>query len=251
MGSFDLRRTMPILAAAMSLATSCALAADLPPAPILDDSDDGPGSGWYLRGDIGGTEMLVHRRTRDLGFESVPAIGRPRVDRGFTLGGGIGYQFGSWLRAEIAIDEHFAASYRGGHLGLGGATGIDRGDFSATTFMANAYLDLPLVSGITPYVGAGIGLSRNRIAGAERWVYGAGGELTGVAALGSHTNTTFVWALMAGVAFDLTSHLKLDLGYRYTRLGDARTRFGDDATPIRVRAIDGHEVRIGARYVFD
>jgi opacity protein-like surface antigen len=34
----------------------------------------------------------------------------------------------------------------------------------------------------------------------------------------------FAWALMAGVAYDLTTHAKLDLGYHYLNLGQGDGR---------------------------
>ena len=63
---------------------------------------------------------------------------------------------------------------------------------------------------------------------------------------------------MAGASFDLTQQLKLDAGYRYTRIseGDA---FGYDAADIafgargvqgRDNGFDVHTVRAGLRYEF-
>ncbi|MGO4704964.1 outer membrane protein [Microvirga sp. 2MCAF38] len=236
---------------AIALGSLRALAADLPPAPSIDEADDEVGSGWYLRGDIGALEQLTPHRGRAFGFGDVGPVARGRVDRNFSAGVGIGYQLSPWFRAEIAVDQRFEASYKAVRFGANVTTAIDRADFSATTFMANAYLDLPIVDGVTPYIGAGLGFGRNRIEGAERWLYGADGVFTGIAALGTRTNTSFIWTLMAGIAFDMTSNLKLDLGYRYTRLGDARSRVGSNASAIRASDIDGHEFRIGARYLFD
>jgi opacity protein-like surface antigen len=35
----------------------------------------------------------------------------------------------------------------------------------------------------------------------------------------NHSRWNFAWALMAGLSFDVTQNLKLDLGYRYLDLG--------------------------------
>jgi opacity protein-like surface antigen len=57
--------------------------------------------------------------------------------------------------------------------------------------------------------------------------------------------------LMAGAAIDITSGLKLDLGYRYVNLGEARTRLDQFGVGTKLKAIDSHEVRVGVRYMID
>jgi opacity protein-like surface antigen len=64
----------------------------------------------------------------------------------------------------------------------------------------------------------------------------------------SQRDTLLAWALMGGVAFDMTSNLKIDLGYRYSRLDGSD--FDGEAT-FRPREVNAHEFRIGARYLFD
>ncbi|WP_112663850.1 outer membrane protein [Microvirga flavescens] len=245
-------RSMKLILAGLTinLVGAYALAADLPPAPVLDEAEDEIGSGWYLRGDIGALAQSIPHKQRTYGFGGVPSVSHARFDRNISAGLGVGYQFSPWFRAEVAVDQRFEASYKGTRFGAG-STAVDRADFYATTVMANAYVDLPVAAGITPYIGAGIGFSRNRIEASERALYGADGAFTGISLLNARTDTSFIWALMAGVAFDITHSIKIDLGYRYTRLGDARSRYGDNAPAIRASDIDGHELRIGARYVFN
>jgi opacity protein-like surface antigen len=56
---------------------------------------------------------------------------------------------------------------------------------------------------------------------------------------------------MGGVAVDVGSGFKIDLGYRYTHLGDARTRIDGPGAGIRTDDLKTHEIRLGARYTID
>jgi opacity protein-like surface antigen len=55
---------------------------------------------------------------------------------------------------------------------------------------------------------------------------------------------------MAGAAFDLGG-FKLDLGYRYIHLGEARTEFDSYGFGTKLKAVDAHEARLGFRYMID
>lgn len=241
--------TFAILGLAMSVAGFPTRAAELPPAPVLDDeADEDFGSGWYLRGDVGVVDQLRAGRGRDPGTVLTPPLARTRFDRDWVLGGGVGYRFSSWFRSDLTVDHRFGAAFKGLRLDSGAA--MDRADFDATAVLVNGYVDLPFWNGITPYLGAGLGVSINRFGSAERLVQQA--SMPGaIVALPSRTQTAFAWALMGGVAIDLTNSLKLDLGYRYTRLGDARTRFDGSEPGIGARDIVAHEIRIGARVMID
>jgi opacity protein-like surface antigen len=241
--------TIVLASLAFGLAVLPAHAVDLPPAPILDEADEAAESGWYLRGDVGAVDQLVTRGGRDFGSAFTPPLVRTRFERDVVIGGGIGYQFSPWFRADVTVDRRFDARIKGTRFASETSHALDRADFDATTLFLNGYVDLALWDGITPYIGAGIGMSRNRLDGAERNLYGP--EVSTVLTLPSRSETALAWTLMGGVAFDLGTNLKLDLGYRYTHLGHARTG-SDGAEPlIRARNISAHEFRIGARYVFD
>jgi opacity protein-like surface antigen len=216
-----------------------AYAVDLPPAPILDDEDETLGSGWYLRGDTGGVDASISRRSRDTNLSSFV---NGKLDQAFMVGIGLGYQFSPWFRADVTVDHRFAASLRGTDLGTGGAYALDRANVDATAVFLNGYVDLPLWIGITPYVGAGIGLSQLRVESHE--LVGISGAMR----LPSQTDTLLAWALMGGVAFDITGNLKVDLGYRYSRLDGGGF---DRNAAFRPRQVNAHEFRIGARYLFE
>ena len=77
----------------------------------------------------------------------------------------------------------------------------DRADFESGTILFNAYADLGSWYGITPYVGAGIGVSGNRFTNISREAFVLGAPV-GAAVLSPRTTYNLAWALMAGVAID-------------------------------------------------
>jgi opacity protein-like surface antigen len=235
---------------ALSAAAPSAYAADLPPAPILDDTDESDGSGWYLRGDIGAMDRILSPGGRDYGSASVPPLVRARFDRVASVGGGVGYRLSPWLRTDVTVDRRFGATFKGTRFGSASAQALDQADFDATTFLVNGYVDLDLWSGITPYLGAGIGVSLNRFDSAKRETGGPTGPIA-IVPLPSRTETALAWALMAGVAVDLNDNLKIDLGYRYAHLGSVGTRTVGAGALIRAKDMSAHEFRIGARYMLD
>ena len=127
--------------------------------------------------------------------------------------------------------------------------------------MANGYVDLGTYVGLTPYVGGGLGytyvdwgiarrhraLRRPDLPG-RRW--SASTEHEG------EQSWRFTYALMAGVAYDVSQNLKLD---RRLPLSPHRRRamFGFDPATIAAGAsgtqgedpgFSSHEVRVGLRY---
>ena len=241
---------LPIFALAV-LALGLPLAAhavDLPPAPILDDDEEALGSGWYLRGDVGGLDQMVSRRSRDRGLDGLSSLVNGKLDRAAIVGAGIGYQFSPWFRTDVTIDHRFEAAFRGARIGGSGAYALDRADFDATTFLVNAYVDLPFWNGITPYLGVGIGASRARFDGYESSVVGPSGAIDMLGFFGAQRNASRL-GLDGRRRVRPHRQFKIDLGYRYSRLdgGD----FDRSTAPVRPRNIGAHEFRVGARYLFD
>ncbi len=106
----------------------------------------------------------------------------------------------------------------------------------------STYWDITNYAGFTPYVGGGIGASKNEISG-----------LTFPAGAADGGDYDFAYHVGVGVSYDLTQNLKFDLAYRYIDLGEVVS--GVDATAvtpgaISVDPIQGHEVKVGLRYHF-
>lgn len=224
-----------LLAAALSLAVAApAVAAELPPAPMLDPEPGmlASGEGFYLRGDVGYAMPI----DPSLSIGGLGYIGE-RLDRNATFGLGLGYDFG-WLRADVTGDVFAERGLSASAPGLAATAKVN-----SVAVLANLYADLGTWSGITPYVGAGAGFAVNRLGSVRETVTATGADI----AYGGGTRTGFAWALMAGAAIDITTSLKFDIGYRFADLGKARAAGG----AVRVGDLRSHEVRFGLRYTFD
>ncbi len=231
-------RTFALGALAVAALTSAAAAADLlppppePPPPIVAP-DLG---GWYLRGDVGvgfndhppfaaspdGTAGIVG---------ATSAMFNPTLGQSAIFDAGVGYQFNQWFRADITAELRGGAALQGLDV-CANCTGAGnqlsdfyRGNLSSYLGMVNGYANLGTWWGLTPYVGAGLGFAYNRLTGATDNGFNyvnAGGTQTGYP-VGGYFNDgghmDFAWSLMAGLEFDVTRNLKLDLGYRYLNYG--------------------------------
>lgn len=108
-------------------------------------------------------------------------------------------------------------------------------EIGVTSIFANAYFDLYNQTDFAPYIGGGVGAAR--IKGKVT----AAGWYNGSASVSSWD---FAWNVGAGVAYNLTPTVALDLGYRYADFGTL--------TFSNVDLIDvtGHEVLLGGRFTF-
>ena len=160
------RFAIPTLAALAVLTTiPAARAADMPlPPPVAIPEM----SGWYLRGDIGFSNQNVGSlfNVNYADFTSVTNIDKS-FDAAPLFGLGIGYTVNNWLRFDVTGEYRGNANFHGFDIGAIPTGGFidDRytGSKSEWTFLFNGYVDLGTWYNITPFVGAGVGVSRNTI----------------------------------------------------------------------------------------
>jgi opacity protein-like surface antigen len=75
--------------------------------------------------------------------------------------------------------------------------------------------------------------------------------LTVFNAFPAHTTGGFAWALLAGAAIDVAPSVKLDFGYRYLNVADARFAVDNLGIAPRLKSLAAHQFRVGLRYMFD
>jgi opacity protein-like surface antigen len=237
------------------------------------------GSGWYLRGDIGynvsfSGSATVYRTYDPITFTyGDQPYDSAKFDADFTYGIGAGYQFTDWFRAE-AMFTYMKGSFSGSGISSGpcltlpggpvdtGCSTDGSGDFTASGGMLNAYFDLGTYLGLTPYVGAGAGmtyLKYNDYVSQDRCVDGfasCGGATFGPLVHDGIGSWRFTYALMAGVSYDVTKNLKADIGYRYTNIaGGDMYDFSSESISAGAAGVqssdDGfssHEIKVSLRY---
>jgi opacity protein-like surface antigen len=264
----SLRLQISALATVALLAASAARAADYsppmrPPQPIIEEF-----SGWYLRGDIGFSNQNVGSlfNVNYAGYDSVT-----NIDKGFDaaplFGLGIGYTINNWLRLDVTGEYRGAANFHGLDVGAlpGGGFADDRYTASKSewTLLLNGYVDLGTWYNFTPFVGAGVGFSRNTISNfGDTSVCINSLSCAGNGGSDAYGNTAstwnLAWALHAGLAYKVTPNFTLELAYRYIDLGNARSGdlIGFNGTnniynPTEFRHLTSNDVKLGLRFNLD
>ena len=266
--------------------------AEIPP---LQETKVEFGSGWYIRGDIGATRLPALQANTPSVLPTSTDF-NPPLAANATLSGssrlgydaslGAGYEFNRWFRADIVADFHqpLTANSTSGNGNVfcptavsypdettsptgqitygtpsyasGGCTGNYQAHLTSYDVLINGYVDLGTWYRVTPYVGAGAGLSFGHYQTSASYVqangqpyqvsftdpaYGATFyENYNRTSSGSYYN--FAFALMAGIAIDVYDHTKLDIGYRFLDLG---------SIPGVSGKLTFNEVRAGLRYMID
>jgi opacity protein-like surface antigen len=226
-----------------------AIAADMPPpvyrpAPVVIET-----GGWYLRGDIGFSNQKVDELTSPAYTPAVTVL-KKEVDAAPFGGLGVGYQFNNWFRVDVTGEYRGGAAFRG--LDTYGAGSNDYwGTKSEWLFLGNAYIDLGTWWCFTPFVGAGIGYSRNTL---SNW-RDINNQTGATAYADTNSQWEMAWALHAGVAYKVTNNFTMEFAYRYTSLGDFATTDmigfnGANAVynPLQLNDVTSHDFKLGLRW---
>jgi len=231
-------------------AVTCGLAraADLPPAPSLPPLSPAESQfgGWYLRGDVG---VGVNSTAPELKPSSDPIAagaaggfisGATQAFNDTTLSPfgmidlGAGYELNSWFRADATLEYRAGAGLQSRYAltgpaspnvgGLAQFANSDRADLASLVGLVNGYVSPGSWYGLSPFFGAGVGFADNRVSGfTERGLGYADYTSLGLAGYANGSRTSFAWALMAGVDYDISTNLRLEFGYRYLNYGSITT----------------------------
>jgi len=248
----------------LALATSAAGAADiLPPAPSLDSADLRGRfeleSGAYMRADASlGWARARNATSTFAGPVSDFRLDSARFSHAPVTGLGFGYQLNGFLRADLTVEQRGSAGFKasGSYADIptcGAARCSDAyaGGIRSTLVMANAYGEVGSWFDVTPFVGLGLGFARNVF---EPVSLPAGnghslGQSAGV------TQTRFAFAVMAGLAYEVTPQVKVETSYRYLNMGAAQSgsitcasAAGACVGQTQRIGLAAHDLRIGLRY---
>ncbi|PDQ21128.1 hypothetical protein CN311_10550 [Mesorhizobium sanjuanii] len=273
------------LAAIMLTPLSQALGADYDPPVYVDQAPDyvpvEVGSGWYLRGDVGYAFSHPFER-QETAIDPLNSFWSN--DSLFTGSIGMGYHFNDYLRAELnagilpsnKFGDHqdLAATCDGSTLirdanddivSAAATQNCDRSDSASNkgySLMANGYVDLGTYVGITPYVGGGLGVAYTkyyRNLGARDCVEaapdpsGTGGfSCDDPAGYGGTTDSeakfNLAYSIGAGLSYQVTKNVSVDLGYEYFSVPNAKYVAFDGGLFNIHKGIDYQTVKLGFRY---
>lgn len=210
-------------------------------AAVADDS------GIYVAGRAGASFMQFNdgKWTNDLVGDITYNYNRNVSDTVFIIGGAVGYDFESPLRAELEytyrtnFENNKRPTTDGNH-------NVDM-DLTAHAILLNAFYDFENSTDITPFVMAGAGMSILR----------SDNDVDPIGAAPDYTErqitrTNFAWNVGAGAGYSLTEKLTLDFLLRYVDLGEARWENYDPGTDEANAVADmtAVECLLGLRYAF-
>lgn len=160
-----------------------------------------------------------------------------------VFGGGVGWNLKNDWRVDLT------ATYRTGYelSKLFADNTSIKADVTSASAFANLYKDFSLSWG-RPYVGAGVGVSQNRVDEMQGSFNGASFTAPG------GRKTSYVYSLMAGFGVPLSGSMVLDIGYRFVDLGELVTNEGNLTGSLTGHytgasgKLQANEITIGLRF---
>jgi len=244
------------LAAIVLMPLSTVYAADYDPPIYVDQAPDyvpvEVGSGWYLRGDV---SYLAQKSFKDQDFAFTPASFSDKEDPVFASIG-FGYHFNDYLRADLNLGY-----LPGNKIGFGyddtatvtppGTATVASASLKnyAYSLMLNGYVDLGTYVGITPYLGAGIGVVQSKRSLSASYFTDNADPTDDFTQQDDKTQYSFAYTLNAGLAYQVSKNVSVDLGYQYFSAPDAEYVAAESLTSYPVqKGISNHQVKLGLRY---
>lgn len=190
------------------------------------------------------TSTFVSKTSLDTSFKT-----------GFVVGGNWGVDWGNF-RTELEAAYHSNSSNKTGHLVTSYQSGPIGGALTSTiatrdsivptdvtlhaySLMANVWYDFHGFSamGITPYIGAGVGLAQVQI----------GGRVNGINLI-EKNDYTFAWQVGAGASVPVSQDMNLFVDYRYFAADGAKLELRPGFHGGGINAdFDANEVLLGLR----
>jgi opacity protein-like surface antigen len=118
------------------------------------------------------------------------------------------------------------------------------------TLMFNFWYDIPTGTALKPYIGGGVGLAFIKYSSQS---YIVGSSEDPVLTIYGKRKTNFAWSLGAGLGYEISPNITLDLGYRYINAGSVTALLENSVDfPYHsgVGRISSHDVILGIRYTF-
>jgi opacity protein-like surface antigen len=236
-----------------------AFAADYDPPIYADQAPDyvpvEVGSGWYLRGDV---SYLVQKSFKNGDFTFPSTINNESFgesEDAYFASVGFGYHFNDYLRADLNFGylpgNNASFSYDDSAV-VALPTFPTQGSGSLKNYafsgILNGYVDLGTYVGITPYLGAGIGVVRSTHKLSASYTDN-NVPANSFSVQDNATKYSLAYTLNAGLAYQVTKNVSVDLGYQYFSAPSAEYVTAESLTSFPVKkGISNHQVKVGLRY---
>ena len=178
-------------------------------------------------------------------------------------GSAFGFSVGKYLtdsfRLELEAIKRTGYEYDARVSSAGFTSYTEEAKIQTEALFINGFYDFQPFSlkstSITPYLGGGVGISRNKMGTSEIYVRGVKSTTT----ITGNTINQFAYKLSAGTLVSITEQLSLDVNYQYVNLGafkSGTTAFIDGAFFATLqRGINGGEIKtqelmVGLQYKF-
>jgi opacity protein-like surface antigen len=243
-------------AAALLASTAGAFAADLYGGSMKDGGGYEPPEStrpamFYARGDFTASFNDLSELTQEPNYR----FAAPSAGRSHAWGGGIGMYFSPSVRGDLTLETESVSSI---HSTANNSLGSAEGQFGVKRMigLANLYYDFDTRTRFTPYLGVGLGVSRNTTTAGDGTAVCIPCGSTATFTTDGASKTNVAGALMAGFSAKLLDRLTFDAGYRFLYTGDVRTsdmavsyNNGSTATAPKLNVSDlyAHQVRVGLR----
>jgi opacity protein-like surface antigen len=232
----------------ISSACAASLMLALTPAASAADVDYAPepaGPSWYVSV-FGGWSLPDDFDVGFVGLSSTAYDASIDLDSGFMAGIAAGARFNHWLRADVELSGNWHDVDGDEVFATGGSPAFTtlslEGNVNALFVLANLWIDVPVGDIIRPYIGGGVGLGR----------LDADISTTGGYSIIDDSDWGFAFQVGAGITFDVTPNMVVDLGYRFKAI-NAELKVDDDFfNPTTDTDADyrSHNVLLGLRFEF-
>ena len=158
------------------------------------------------------------------------AIGTSGNDDAGAFALGAGYHINDYMRADMTVGLR-----PWGKVDFKG-TDDSKADLWSIPVLANMYMSYPIYRSIEVYGMGGLGMAWNKT--------------DSIANASGKKKMDFAWTAGAGVSYAITPCWALDLGYRYTDLGEAKVSGNELYDGKTKRSVKYNDIKLSARYYF-
>ena len=191
---------------------------------------------------FGGLSTGAHIKTHWDGGDEIEDF---NLNRSWSIGGAAGVKWNDLLRTELELShsqwsgDYLSTIWQGGAPSNSSAVGT----VAATYLLGNVWVDMKSNSAFTPYAGGGVGLAFVNTTGV-RW----GNSSTWGYVDASQTR--LAWQLGAGVKYDISEQLTLDVGYRFKNVDGLQFVNGNGRGNFVSGRLSSHNIEVGLTYNF-